>query len=103
MLEGEVVVLAPHCRVSDQLPGGCLNVVGDYAYHRCVVRKLNDGVGVVCGLAVVGEQGVQEETKHAPPRGPLFEGQLGICVVAYHHHLGASCQEAQDPVAEGGV
>jgi hypothetical protein len=57
------VVLAPHCQVSDLLPIDCLIVVGDQAYHCCVIRKLNDGVGVVIGLAVVGEQGVQEESR----------------------------------------
>ena len=60
------VVLAPHCQVSDLLPIGCLIVVGDQAYHCCVISKLNDCVGVVLGHAVVGEQGVQEGTKHAP-------------------------------------
>jgi hypothetical protein len=50
------------------------------------VGKLNDGVGVVRGHAVVGEQGVQEETEHAPLMGSSVEGQ-----------------EVQDPVAEGGV
>jgi hypothetical protein len=35
-----------------------LNLVGDQAYHRCFVRKLNDGVGVMHGHAVMGEQGV---------------------------------------------
>ena len=45
-IEGEVVVLAPHCQVSD-FSIGCLIVTGDQAYHRCVVRKLNDGVGVM--------------------------------------------------------
>jgi hypothetical protein len=28
----------------------CLIVVGDQAYHCCVVCKLNDGVGVIPGL-----------------------------------------------------
>ena len=58
-IEGEVVVLAPHCHAphcqdSDLFPIGCLIVVGDC----CVVSKLNDGVGDVFGQAVVGEQGV---------------------------------------------
>ena len=44
---------------------------------------LNDGVGVVLGHAVMGEQGVQEGTKHAPLRGPSVEDQRGRCVVAY--------------------
>ena len=69
-IEGGVVVLAPHCQVS-YLPIGCL-VVGDQAYHCCVVSKLNDGVGIMLGHAVVGEQGEQEGTKHAPLRGPVL-------------------------------
>jgi hypothetical protein len=62
-VEGEVVVLALHGQVSDLIPIGCLIVVGDQAYHHCVVSKLNGGVGVVLGHAVVSEQGVQEGTK----------------------------------------
>jgi hypothetical protein len=38
----------------------CLVVVGDQAYHCCVIGKLDDGVGVVPGHAVMCEQGVQE-------------------------------------------
>jgi hypothetical protein len=77
--------------------------VGDQAYHCCVIGKLNDGVGVVLGLAVIGEQGLQEGTKHAPLRGPCVEDQCGRCVVAYPYHLGTARQEVQNPVAEGGV
>ena len=80
-IEGEVVVLAPHGQVSDHLPIGCLVVVGDQAYHCCVIGELNDGVGVVPGCAVMSEQGVQEGTKHAPLRGPWVEDQCGGCVV----------------------
>ena len=57
-VEGEVVVLASHGQVSDLLPIGCLIVVGDQAYHCCVISKLNDGVVVVPGRAVMSEQGV---------------------------------------------
>ena len=57
-VEGEVVILVPHCQVSDLLPIGCPVVVGDQAYYCCGVGKLNDGVGVVLGHAVMGEQGV---------------------------------------------
>ena len=39
--EREVVVLAPHCQVSDLLPVGILIVVDDQAYHRCVVGKVS--------------------------------------------------------------
>ena len=59
-IEGEVVVLAPHGQVSVLVLIGCLVVVGDQAYHCCVICKLNDGVGVVPGRAVMSEQGVQE-------------------------------------------
>ena len=80
-IEGEVVALAPHCLVSDLLPIGWLIVGGDQAYHCCVVSKLNDDLGVVLGHAVVGEQGVQEGTKHAPLTGLSVEDQHDICVV----------------------
>ena len=56
--EGEIVVLASHCQVSDLLRIGYLIVVNDQAYHCHVVGKFNDGVGVVRSHAVVGEQGV---------------------------------------------
>ena len=54
-VEDEVVILVPHCQVSDLLPIGCLIIVGHQAYHGCVVGKLNDGVGVILGHAVMGE------------------------------------------------
>jgi hypothetical protein len=55
------------------------------AYHSHVLCKLNDGVGVVRGHAVVSEQGVQEGTEHATQRGATVEGQHGGCAVAYPH------------------
>jgi hypothetical protein len=81
-------------------PLGCLIVVGDQVNHCRVISKLNIGVGR--GHIVVGEQGVQEGTKHAPLSGHCIEGQHGRCVVAYPHHLGAARQEV-NPFAEGGV
>jgi hypothetical protein len=54
------------------------------------------------GHAVMGEQGVQEGTEHAPLTGPCVEDQHGRSVVAYPYHLGVARQEVQDPVAEGG-
>ena len=104
-IEGEVVVLAPHCQVSCLLPIGCLIVVRVLAYHCCVVSKLNDVVGVVLGHPV-GEYGVQEGTKHTTLRVlsiQSIEDQRNRCVVAYPYHLGVARQEVQDPVAEGGV
>ena len=41
-VEGEVVILAPHCQVSDLIHIGCLIVVGDEAYHCCVVGRINE-------------------------------------------------------------
>jgi hypothetical protein len=73
--EGDVFVLPPQGQVSDLLPIGCLIVV--QAYHCCVVSKLNDGVGVVLGHTVVGEQGIQEGTKYTPLRRPNVEDQRG--------------------------
>ena len=35
--------------------------------------------------------------------GPSIEDQRGGDVVSYPHHLGAACQEVQDPVSQGGV
>ena len=93
-IKGEIVVLAPHYQISD-LPIGCLIVVGDQAYHCCVASKLNDGVGVVLGHAVVGEQGVQEGTEHAPLRGPSVEDQRGRCVVAYPYDLGCPVRKSR--------
>ena len=70
----EVVLLAPHYLVSDHID--CLIVVRN---HCCVVRNLNDGVGVVLGHATVVEPGVQNGTNHAPLRGPSVEDQRGRC------------------------
>ena len=64
MFGGEVVVLAPHCQVSDLLPVGCLIAVGDQGYHRRVISKLDDGVEVMHSHTVVGEQGVQGLSTH---------------------------------------
>ena len=71
-IEGKVVILAPSGQVSDLLPIGCLVVVGDQAYRCCVIGKLNYGVGVVPGHAVMSEQGEQEGAEHAALRGPVL-------------------------------
>ena len=65
-VKGEVVVLAPDCQVSDLLPLGCLIVASDQSYHRHAAGKLDDA-GVVCGNAVLVEQGVQVGTKDTHP------------------------------------
>ena len=55
--------------------------------------KLDDGVGVVPGHALVGEQGLQEGTVHAPLRGSSVEAPRGRCVVTYPHQLGVARQD----------
>ena len=99
--EGEFVVLAPHDQVPDLLPIGCLIVVGDQAYHCCVIGKI-DGVGVVPGRAVMSAQGVQEGTEHAPLRSPRVEGQSGGYVVAYPLSLCALMTGVCNGGAQGG-
>ena len=47
----------------------------------------------------MGEQVVEEGTKHAP----RVDDQHGRCVVAYPYHLGAALKEVQDTVTEEGV
>ena len=81
-------MLAPPGQVSNLLPIGCLVIVYDQAYHCCDVCKLNDGVGVIPGHPVMGEQGEHEGTDHAPLRGSSV--QRGRCVATYPHHLGAA-------------
>jgi hypothetical protein len=65
-----------------------------------VVSSANVMVLETC--TVMGEQGVQEGTKHAPP-GPRVDGQRSRCVVACPPHLWVARQEVHYPVAEGGV
>ena len=72
-VEGEVVVLAPHCHFSDLLPVGCLIVVDEQAYHRRVVSKLN-GVGVVCVHTVV----VNREYRRGLILVMSFEDTIGL-------------------------
>lgn len=64
-VEMEVVVLAPRCQDSDLLSVCRLVAVCDQADNGCVVSKLCDGVGALCGHAVMGEQGVEERAEHA--------------------------------------
>ena len=57
-------------------PVGSLYAIDYQAHHRCVVCKLNDGVGVMRGHTVVSAQGVQEGAEHSP----LGEHMLRISV-----------------------
>ncbi len=51
-VEGEVVLLTPFSQGTHLLSVGRLIVVGDQAYHRCVISKFDDDVGAVCGSVV---------------------------------------------------
>jgi hypothetical protein len=57
----------------------------------------------VLGHAVMGEQGLQEGTEHAPLWGPSFDDQRSEGVVSYVHHLREARQEVQDPIAQDRV
>ncbi len=54
-----MVLLTPFSQGTHLLSVGRLIVVGDQAYHRCVVCKFDDDVGAVCCCTVVCVQGVQ--------------------------------------------
>ncbi len=54
---------------------GRLIVVGDQAYHRCVIGKFDDDVRAVCGCTVMCVQGVQEWVEDAALRCTRAEGQ----------------------------
>ncbi len=73
--EREVVLLAPFSQGTHLLSVGRLIVVGDQAYHRCVIGKFDNDVGAVCSCTVVCVQGVQEWAEDAALRGTSVEDQ----------------------------
>lgn len=54
------------------------------------------------GHAVMHEQGVQGRAEHTALTVTGVDSQGGGCGAANSHSLGALCQEAEDPVTEGG-
>ncbi len=60
-----MVLLTPFSQGTHLLSVGSLIVVGDQAYHRCVVCKFDDGVRAVCCCTVVCVQEVQEWAEDA--------------------------------------
>ncbi len=54
---------------------GRLIVVGDQAYHRCVIGKFDDDVRAVCGCTVVCVQGVQEWAEDIALRSTSVDDQ----------------------------
>lgn len=63
-IKQQVVVLTPCSQTTHLLPVGRLIAVLDEANKSGVVRNLNDGVGAMFRSAVVGEERVEEQTKH---------------------------------------
>lgn len=47
------------------MPVRRLHVVGDQANHHCVIRKLHNSVGAVCGCIIMGVQGVKQGAQDA--------------------------------------
>ncbi len=70
-----MVFLAPFSQGTHLLSVGRLIVVGDQAYHRCVIGKFDDDVGAVCSCTVVCVQGVQSGLRTQPCGAPVFEDQ----------------------------
>ncbi len=97
------LVLSTFSQGTHLLSVGRLIVVGDQAYHRCVIGKFDDDVRAVCGCTVVCVQGVQEWAEDAALRSTSVENQGRGGVVAHSDHLTFACQEVQDPVAQRSV
>ncbi len=70
-----MVLLTPFSQGTCLLSVGHLIVVGDQAYHRCVINKFDDDIGAVCGCTVVCVQGIQEWAEDAALRSTSVEGQ----------------------------
>ncbi len=47
-----MVLLTPFSQGTHLLSVGRLIVVGDQAYHRCVIGKFDDDIGAVCSCTV---------------------------------------------------
>ncbi len=64
-VEWEVVLLTPFSQGTHLLSVGRLIVVGDQAYHRCVVSKFDDEVRAVYSCTVMCVQGIKEWAENA--------------------------------------
>ncbi len=60
---------------SHLLSVGRLIIVGDQAYHHCVIGKFDDDVRAVCDCTVVCVQGVQEWAEDGALRSTSVEDQ----------------------------
>ncbi len=94
-VEWEVVLLAPFSQGTHLLSVGRLIVVGDQAYHRCVIGKFDDDVGAVC-VAVQScvYRQYRSGLRTQPCGGTSVEDQGRWGVVAHSDHLTSACQES---------
>ncbi len=70
-----MVLLTPFSQGTHLLSVGRLIVVGDQAYHCCVIGKFDDNVRNVCGCTVMCVQAVQEWAEDAALRSTSVEDQ----------------------------
>lgn len=94
-VELQVVGVAPLNQMMHLLPVGDLIAVLYEADHHCVIRKLDDGVGAIGRFAVVGEEGVEEETHHTALWYTSVYNEGGWAVVIQPDILGAVGQEVE--------
>ncbi len=73
-----MVLLTPFSQGTHLLSVGRLIVVGDQAYHRCVISNFDDDVGAVCGCTVMRLQGVQEWAEDAALRSTSIGDVLNL-------------------------
>ncbi len=72
MLSGWVVLLTPFSQGTRLLSVGRLIVVGDQAYHRCVIGKFDDNVRAVCGCTVVCVREYRSGLRTQPCGAPVL-------------------------------
>ncbi len=70
-----MVLLTPFSQGTHLLSVGRLIVVGDQAYHRCVIGEFDDDIGAVCSCTVMCVQGVQEWAEDVALWCTCVEGQ----------------------------
>ncbi len=87
-----MVLLTPFSQGTHLLSVGRLIVVGDQAYHRCVISKFDDDIGAVCSCTVVCVQGVHRSGLRTQPCGAPVLRIRGDDVLfahsdSYFHHI----------------
>ncbi len=70
-----MVLLTPFSQGTHLLSVVRLIVVGDQAYHRCVIGQFDDDIRAVCSCTVVCVQGVQEWAEDAAMWSTSVEDQ----------------------------